>query len=102
MENSEMDDLASPKRVSHPLVWVPEFVLLMRKRLRKQGRLLGAAVLVGVVAGLGAVLFSAACHVVVYVALDRGAGYRAATPQYEAALPWLPDSEQPLRPWLLP
>jgi CIC family chloride channel protein len=98
----EMDDPAGPKRVSHPLVWVPEFLVLTRKRLRTQGRVLGAAVLVGVVAGLGAVVFSAACHVVVHFALDRGAGYRAATPSYEATLPWLTDTDTPLRPWLLP
>src|ERR1051326_4543915 len=97
-----MDDLAGPKRVTHPLIWVPEFLLLTRKRLRTQGRVLGAAVLVGVVAGLGAVGFSVACQIVVHFALDEGGGYRAATPRYEAAVPWLTESQQPLRLWLLP
>ncbi|MFL5342485.1 MAG: chloride channel protein [Gemmataceae bacterium] len=97
-----MADVAGPAKPIHPLVWVPEFVKLGHKRLRTQGRVLGAAILVGIVAGLGAVAFSAACHVVVHYTLDEVAGYRAETPGGEARLPWLAESATPLRPWLLP
>jgi CIC family chloride channel protein len=97
-----MENDAGSPRPSNPFVWVPEFLLLGRKRLRAQGRVLGAAILVGVVAGLGAVVFSAACHVVVHYSLDGIAGYRATTPKFEAALPWLAETETPLRVWLIP
>src|SRR5579864_1100608 len=85
----------------HPVGWFPEFLKLGQKRLRAQGRVLGSCILVGIVAGLGAVLFSAACHVVVHYTLDEVAGYRARTPAGEAVLPWLGDTQTPLRPWLL-
>ena len=97
-----MPDHVGPGLTSHPFVWVPEFVKLSHKRLRTQGRLLGAAILVGIVAGLGAVLFSVACHVVVHFTLDGVAGYRAQVPAGEATLPWLHEMQTPLRPWLLP
>jgi CIC family chloride channel protein len=95
-------DEANPRKLSHPFVWVPEFILLGRKRLRTQGRMLGSAILVGIVAGLGAVVFASACHIVVAYALDRGAGYRAVAPAGEAVLPWLAEGDTPLRPWMLP
>src|SRR6516225_3130981 len=97
-----MPDHVGPGLTSHPFVWVPEFVKLSHKRLRTQGRLLGAAILVGIVAGLGAVLFSVACHVVVHFTVDGVAGYRAQVPAGEATLPWLHETQTPLRPWLLP
>jgi len=96
-----MEDASSPARTSSSF-WVPEFLLLGRKRLRAQGKVLGAAILVGIVAGLGAVVFSAACHAVVHYSLDGVAGYRATAPAYEAKLPWLDETDTPLRPWLLP
>ena len=37
--------------------WVPAFLTLNRRRLRTQARFVGLAVLVGLVAGLGAILF---------------------------------------------
>lgn len=95
-----MEPSGRPPRPSRPL-WIPEFILLGQKRLRSQGRVLGAAILVGIVAGLGAVLFSAACHVVVRYTLDGLAGYRAVAPAGEARLPGLDETDQPLRPWLL-
>ncbi len=97
-----MDD-SHPKTPlpTHPFVWLPEFLRLGQKRLRTQGRVLGAAVLVGVVAGLGAVLFSTACSVVVRYSLDGVVGYRAIAPDGEARLPWLPESDTPLNIWLL-
>src|SRR5262245_1520918 len=86
---------------SHPLRWIHEFVALNRRRLGTSGRLLGAAMLVGVVAGLGAVVFSVACQAVVRYSLDGLAGYRAEGPAGEARVSWISDSAEPLRPWLL-
>ena len=87
---------------SHPLRWLPEFLLLTRKRSSLQIRLLGSSALVGVVAGLGAVVFSVACQVVVRYSLDGIAGYRSDGPAGEARVAWLPESIQPFRPWLIP
>ena len=71
----------TPRHASNPLRWFPEYLTLSRRRIRSQSRLLGSAVLVGVVAGLGAVVFAVACQVVVAGSLDAYAGYRAAGPQ---------------------
>jgi CIC family chloride channel protein len=90
------------ERPSHPLSWFPEFLELTRKRSWSQGRILGSAVLVGVVAGLGAVLFSIACQFVIRWTLDEVAGYRARGPVGEAWVAWIPESTQAFRPWLLP
>jgi chloride channel protein, CIC family len=60
---------------------------------------MGLAMLVGVIAGLGAVVFFSACQVVSHVALDSIAGYRPHTPGGEP--PLLPDTQTPLRIWLL-
>jgi CIC family chloride channel protein len=84
-----------------PFAWFPEFLVLSRSRLRNQARLLGAAVLVGVVAGLGAVVFSLACNVVVYFALNHGAGYHPAEPANEHTPSWLPSFASELQPWTL-
>ena len=65
---------------SHPLRWFPEFWELSRKRLRPQARLLGLSLVVGVVAGLGAIVFFVACQVVVHFALDAVAGYHPHAP----------------------
>src|SRR5262249_1559069 len=91
------------RELSHPLRWFPEFAALSQKRFRTQGRLYGAAILVGLVAGLGAVIFAIACQAVSYVALGYGAGYRQGTPAGEAGLRWLKEHEPqvPLNPWLL-
>lgn len=96
-----MDESHSSQSPSHPFVWVPEFLRLGQKRLRSQGRVLGAAILVGIVAGLGAVLFSSACHIVVRYTLDGIAGYRAETPAGEAQVRGIEDSQTPLNVGLL-
>jgi CIC family chloride channel protein len=93
---------SQPPPPSHPLRWFPEFLRLTRKRSWPQGRLVGSAVLVGIVAGLGAVVFTIACQLVVRATLDEIAGYRAVGPDREARVGWIPESTQPLRPWLLP
>ena len=86
---------------SHPLRWFPEFWDLGRRRLRPQARLLGLALLVGVVAGLGAVAFHSGCLLVGHFALGDVAGYWPKGPWGEAKLPGLSDQSGALRPWLL-
>src|SRR4051812_11869395 len=65
---------------SHPLRWFPEFLELGQRRLRPQARLLGLSLLVGVIAGIGAIVFYGACQLVVHYALDGLAGYRPDHP----------------------
>src|SRR5690242_15315124 len=84
---------------SNPLRWFPEFWKLGRRRLRPQARLMGLSLLVGVIAGVGAVIFFAACQVVAHYALDALAGYRPNPPGGEP--PLLPDTLRPFHPWLL-
>ena len=86
---------------SHPLRWFPEFWEIGRRRLRPQARLLALALLVGVIAGLGAVVFHSACLIVSHFALGDIAGYAPGGPAGEAKLPWLSEEVPPLRPWLL-
>lgn len=85
----------------NPLFWFPEFLELGRDRLQSQGRLLGAALLVGIVAGFGAVAFASACHLIAWLGLDQVAGYRPAGPAGEARLGWLVDSARSFQPWWL-
>jgi chloride channel protein, CIC family len=88
----------SPSRSTesyNPLRWFPEFLELSRQRLRPQSRLLGASLLVGVVAGLGAVVFFLACRVVVHYSLGVGAGYVVPEPKGEGPLGWLPELNHP-------
>lgn len=59
-----------PRSFPTPLRWIPEFLELGKKCLRSQARLFGATILVGIVAGLGAVLFYVMCQVVLNFALD--------------------------------
>jgi CIC family chloride channel protein len=87
------------------LRWFPEFLALGHKRIRSQVRLMGSAVLVGLVAGLAAVIFYVACAAVTHYALGRVTGYWPGETGGEPALAWLPrpepGTENPLRPWLL-
>ena len=57
------------------LRWFPEFLQLGQKRVRAQVRLLGLAILVGVVAGLGAIVFYVATRAAEHCALGVVAGY---------------------------
>jgi len=61
--------------------------------------MLGLALVVGIVAGLGAIAFYTACQVVVHYALDGAAGYRPHHPGGEP--PLLAATEQPFRAWIL-
>jgi chloride channel protein, CIC family len=86
---------------SHPLRWFPEFWDLGRRRLRPQARSLALALLVGVIAGVGAIAFHSACLVVSRFALGDVAGYHPGGPGGEAKLPGLSESTKELVPWLL-
>src|SRR5947209_144489 len=95
-------------RPSHPTAprnrfwhWFPEFLALGRKRIRMQSRLLGSAMLVGLVTGLAAAVFLVAFQVVEHYALFDAVGYHPPAPAGEPPLPWLPESNQPPRWWLL-
>ncbi len=93
------DRESNSPRPSHPFRWFPEFWELSRKRLQPQARLLGLSLVVGLVAGLGAIVFFTACQFVSAYALDAVAGYRPHAPGGEA--PVFGDSERDFRPWLL-
>jgi CIC family chloride channel protein len=96
-------DHSSIERPSSPLRWFPEFLELSRKRSWSQGRLLGSAILVGIVAGLGAVLFSVACQLIVRISLDDVAGYEGKGPDGEARVEAIRSSSRgDFRPWLIP
>ncbi len=94
-----MNPESRSKPPSHPFRWFPEFLDLSRKRIRPQARLMGLSMIVGVIAGLGAVIFFAACQIVASVSLDGIAGYRPHPPGGEPAL--FEDTGRTLQPWLL-
>ena len=84
------------------LGWIPEMVKLSQNRFRTQIRLLGLSALVGIVAGLGAIVFYVATRVVEHYALGVVAGYYPEPrPGGEASLSWLPVAAHPFFPWLL-
>jgi chloride channel protein, CIC family len=86
---------------SSMLHWVPEFLKFGQKRFRTQVRLLGLAASVGVVAGLGAIVFYISTQVAEYYALGSVAGYHPVRADGESLPSWLPAIEGPLHPWLL-
>jgi CIC family chloride channel protein len=97
-----MDEGSSPlPPTSSPLRWFPEFLSVGRKRLRSQARLLGSCVLVGLVAGVGAIVFYLACQIVVHYSLVKVAGYVPHEPAQEKMPAWLPEVNVTLNPWLL-
>ena len=83
------------------LHWVPQFLEFRQNRLRSQIRLLSLAALVGVVAGLGAIVFYVSTQVVEHYALGSLAGYHAVRADGEFLPSWLPAIDPPLHPWLL-
>jgi chloride channel protein, CIC family len=87
--------------LSHPLRWFPEFLEFGKRRFRTQGRVLGAAIVIGIVAGLGGVAFTLASQVVVHFTLEGIVGYQAQGPANEAHTTWLRDDPPDFRPWLL-
>ena len=88
-------------RPSHPFRWFPEFLEFGKRRFHSQGRVLAASVLVGIVAGLGGIVFSVAGQAVVQLALEGVAGYHAAGPDGEVKFPWIPSFHTSFNPWLL-
>src|SRR6478752_6336920 len=86
---------------SHPSRWFPEFLEIGRRRLRSQGRVLAASMLVGVVAGLGGIVFSAAGQFVAELTMEGIAGYRPVVPALEVLFPNFPTFHMPFNPWLL-
>jgi CIC family chloride channel protein len=94
-----MNQEPSPPQPTHPWRWLPEFCELGRRRLRAQARLVGLSLIVGVIAGFGAILFHLACQIVVYVALDLAAGYHPVHPGGEPDV--VAESDTPFRPWVL-
>ncbi len=86
----------------NPLRWFPEFWQLGRRRLRPQARLLGLSLVVGVIAGLGAVVFYLATRLVFHLVLEEIVGYHPGGPANEPPLDMLlPPSDTPFRWWLL-
>ncbi|MCE9544309.1 MAG: chloride channel protein [Planctomycetia bacterium] len=82
--------------------WLPQYLMQDQRRIRAQGRLLALSVLVGIVAGLAAILFFLATRVVEHYALDVVAGYQPSVrPAGEVEISWLPAVTRPFRPWLL-
>ncbi len=100
-----MNDPSAPKTsLRHPFRWFPEFLTMTRRfgAGRGQARLLSASVLVGIVAGIGAVAFSLACQLVVRLALNGVAGYHPLEPANEHPPAWLPQfAVGTLHPWWL-
>jgi len=91
----------STSRPSHPFRWFPEFLEFGKRRMRTQGRLLAASILVGIVAGLGGIVFSAAGQAVAQFSLEGIAGYHPASPDAEVRFPWIPGLNAPFNPWML-
>jgi CIC family chloride channel protein len=88
-------------RPSSPFRWFPEFLEFGKRRFRNQGRVLGASVLVGIVAGIGGIVFSVAGQAMIQFTLEGVAGYHAAAPDGEVHFPWIPSFHAPFNPWLL-
>jgi CIC family chloride channel protein len=72
---------------------------LSRRRLRPQARLLGLSLLVGLISGIGAIVFYVACQLVVHGTLDAIVGYRPASPGGEP--PLFDETARAFHPWLL-
>jgi CIC family chloride channel protein len=82
--------------------WFPEILIIRSGRIRNQVRLLALAGLVGIVAGVGAIVFYVATRAAEHYALGVVAGYSAEPrPGGEPAMAWLPPVNHPLHWWLL-
>jgi chloride channel protein, CIC family len=91
---------AARRAPSHPLRWFPEFWEVGRKRLRPQIRLMGLSLVVGVIAGLGAIVFYLACVVTVHYSLDLIVGLHAPGPGGEPSV-FADGDATYFYPWLL-
>jgi CIC family chloride channel protein len=95
-----MTEPTSPIPAS-PFRWFPEFLEIGRRRLRAQARLLGLCLVVGFIAGLGAVVFHSACRLIFHATLDTVVGYHPQPPGPVNEPPVFGESETPFRWWLL-
>jgi len=103
--------MAEPQVPSSPLRWFPEFLTASTRRLRSQSRVLALSLIVGVIAGLGAVLFYVGGQTVLHYTLTDIAGYEPVEAGGEAPLfaedraasayERKADQSLKLRPWLL-
>lgn len=86
----------------NPLRWFPEFLKFRRRQVRSQVRLLGSSLLVGIVAGIGAILFYVATQAATEYVVGQFVGYDPAVhPAGEPALSWIAPPRHGLRPLLL-
>jgi hypothetical protein len=83
----------------HPLRWLPEIWQLGHRRVQPHLRLMLLSSVVGVVSGVGAIVFYIACQVVTHYTLAMIAGYQQASPGGEKAL--FAETTRTLVPWLL-
>ncbi len=91
------------------LKWLPVVFNIGQKHIRKQVRLLGLAMLVGVVAGLGAIVFYVGTKYAEHYALGEVVGYypkphpggESSDSAGESPLPEPPPGEDTFHPWLL-
>ncbi len=98
--------MTEPSLIAHRpnrwLSWLPVFMWLKSPRLQSQMRLFGSAVLIGVVAGIGAIGFYIATQVIEQLALGKLVGYDLPVhPTGELPIRWLPAISGHLIPWLL-
>jgi CIC family chloride channel protein len=97
-----MTDRVAPSAPLNPLRWFPEFWQFGRQRLRPQVRLLGLSLVIGVIAGLGAVVFYLATRLVFHYVLEMTVGYHPGGPANEPSLPaLLPESTEQFHWWML-
>jgi len=68
-------------------------------RITKAGKWISYYILIGIIAGLGAIAFHYLCHIGSHLFLDLLAGYRPPDPAGEA--PLLPHTETPFTRWML-
>src|SRR5690242_2628807 len=93
---------ASEPRPTAVLRLFPELFRLFQRRLTSQVRLMGSALLIGVVAGIGAIGFYLATRVMEHYCLGVVVGYvPGAHPTGETDLSWLPPASKVFHPWLL-
>ena len=77
------------------------FAQMAERTVRTRTRLLGPAMLVGFVAGLGAIVFLIASQAVSHFTLDRWVGLHPPPLAGEASFAWLGAHGAVFRPWLL-
>src|SRR5262245_23874266 len=75
---------------THPLRWFPEFLEFGTRQFRSHGRVLGASIVVGFVAGLGGIAFSIVGQWVLQIGLEGVIGLPAAGPVGETRFEWIP------------